>query len=72
MRNRQFTGYRKGQGYERCSDKQYDYIESLAKQCGFAHASQGIKAVLGANPVQGLNRRNASTVIDGLKAKLGE
>ena len=65
-----FKGYKKNQGYDRCSDKQYDYIESLAKQCGYGHASQAIKAILGANPVQGLNRRNASAVIDGLKAKL--
>ena len=72
MNQRNFKGYGKGQGYARVSDAQMKYIDSLARQCGFGHTSQAIKAVLGANPIQGLNRRNASAVIDGLKTKLGQ
>ena len=68
--SKQFKGYGKGQGYARVSEAQMKFIESLGKQLGFSHPSQAIKSVLGANPVQGLNRRNASAVIDGLKARL--
>ena len=62
-----FKGYKKDQGYQRCSEKQYDFIESLSKRLGYGHPSQAIRDAIGKNPVQGLNRRTASQVINILK-----
>ena len=54
----------------RATDKQLDYINSLARRAGYRYTSQAIKDILGKNPINGLNRERASTVIDALKSQI--
>jgi len=51
------------------TDKQMQFIESLAKRRGYRFASQAIKDALGKVPVGGLSRERASKVIEFLLAK---
>ena len=62
-----FQGYKKTQGFEKATAKQMQLIEKLTRQKKLGKfATHGIKAILGKNPVNGLSKRKASEVIDGL------
>jgi len=52
------------------TEKQMAYIAILTAKAGLGnYASQGIKHVLGKNPIGGLSKGQASRIIEALKQK---
>ena len=55
--------------FEAPTEKQLALIDKLVAQQGYRFRSNAIKAALGKNPIQGLNRQRASEVIQFLIKK---
>ena len=58
--------------FEAPTDKQLGLIEELARKQGYRYSANAIKAALGKNPIQGINRQKASEVIQFLIKKSKE
>lgn len=55
--------------YDRPTDKQTAYAESLARKAGYGHLSRAVKDCFGKQPVGGLNRAAMSELINWLQGK---
>lgn len=58
-------------GSRPATDRQLDTIERMARRAGYRRSGDAIRDALGKQPVGGLSRERASTVIDHLAQRLG-
>lgn len=56
--------------FDRPTDKQVAYAESLARKAGYRFLDDAEKACFGRRRIQGMNRQNMSDLIDWLKEQI--